>query len=138
MLEEKKKELSSSQLEELVRKYNWVLKTLPQDLATIQKFNPRFKVFSKFSNVIAENFFKYKGFNDVTRSMVEEVYKPFVATSLNEANITNENIAFCENSCQSDLILAHSWLLVPIELLKVRKLNFKWKQGFNSEILKFL
>ena len=121
MLEEKRKEFNSSQLELLVRKYNWVLKTLPQDLAAIQKFSPQFKVFSKFANLIVENFFKYKEFNDVTRKMVEEVYKPFVASSLKEANISNENIALCgQDSCQSDLTLAQSWLLVPIELLKVR------------------
>ena len=125
MLEEKRKEFNSSQLELLARKYNWVLKTLPQDLATIQKFSPQFKVFTKFANVIVENFFKYKEFSDVTRKMVEEVYKPFVASSLKEANITNETISLCgENACQSDLELAQSWLLVPIELLKVRKLNF--------------
>ena len=125
MLEEKRKEFNSSQLEQLGRKYNWVLKTLPQDLAAIQKFNPQFKVFSKFANVIAENFFKYKGFTDVTRKMVEEVYKPFVASSLKEANITSETNALCgQNSCQSDLELAQSWLLAPIELLKVRKLTF--------------
>ena len=125
MLEEKRKDFNSSQLELLVRKYNWVLKTLPQDLAAIQKFSPQFKVFSKFTYVIVDNFFKYKGFSDVTRKMVEEVYKPFVASSLKEANISNENIALCgQNSCESELKLAQSWLLVPIELLKVRKLNF--------------
>ena len=125
MLEEKRKEFNSSQLELLVRKYNWVLKTLPQDLAAIQKFSPQFKVFTKFANVIVENFFKYKEFSDVTRKMVEEVYKPFVASSLKEANITEENISLCgQNSCQSEIELAQSWLLAPIELLKVRKLNF--------------
>ena len=126
LLEEKRKDFNSSQLELLARKYNRVLKTLPQDLAAIQKFSPQFKVFTKFANVIVENFFKYKEFSDVTRKMVEDVYKPFVASSLKEANITDENISLCgQNSCQSDLELAQSWLLVPIELLKVRKLNFK-------------
>ena len=126
MLEEKRKDITTSQLELLVRKYNWVLKSLPQDLAAIQKFSPEFKVFSRFANVILENFFKYKEFSDVTQKMVEEVYKPFVASSLKEANITNEQIALCglNSSCVSDLKLAQSWLLVPIELLKVRKLNF--------------
>ena len=125
MLEEKRKDFNSSQLELLARKYNWVLKTLPQDLAAIQKFSPEFKVFSRFANVILENFFKYKEFSDVTQKMVEEVYKPFVASSLKEANITNEQIDLCGlNSCESNLKLAQSWLLAPMELLKVRKLNF--------------
>ena len=125
LLEEKRKDFNSSQLELLARKYNWVLKTLPQDLAAIQKFSPQFKVFSKFANLIVENFFKYKEFTDVTRKMVEEVYKPFVASSLKEANISNENIALCgQDSCQAEITLAQSWFLVPIELLKVRELNF--------------
>ena len=127
MLEERRKEFdrNSTHLELLAHKYNWVLKTLPQNLATIQKFSPQYKVFPKFANVIAENFFKYSGFYDVTQKMVEEVYKPFVASSLKEANITDENISLCgQNSCQLELELAQSWLLVPIKLLIVRKLNF--------------
>ena len=125
MLEEKRKEFNSSQLKLLSRKYNWVLKTLPQELAAVQKFSPKFEVFTKFASLIVENFFKYKEFIDVTRKMVKEVYKPFVSSSLKEANISNENIALCgQKSCQSDLALAQSWLLVPIELLKVRKLSF--------------
>ena len=125
MLEEKRKEFNSNktQFELLARKYNRVIKTLPQDLAAIQKFRPQLRVFTKFEKEIVENFFKYF-FYDVTQKMVDEVYKPFVASSIKEANITDENISLClQNSCQSELELAQSWLLGPIELLKVRKLN---------------
>ena len=125
MLEEKRKDFSTSQVELLSRKWKWVLKTLPQILAAIHKFRPQLKVFSEFENLIGENFFKYKEFSDVTRKLVEEVYKPFVASSLKEANISNETIALCgQESCKSELTLAQSWLLVPIELLKVREINF--------------
>ena len=126
MLEEKRKVLKSNitLLELLARRYNRVLKTLPQDLATIQKFSPQSGVFTKFEKEIVENFFKYRDFHDVTQKMVDEVYKPFVASSLKEANITDENISRClQNSCQSELELAQSWLFGPIELLKVWKLN---------------
>ena len=99
------------------------MNTLAQNLAAIQKFSPEFEVFSKFENLIVENFFKYKRFRDVTENMVEEVYKPFIATSLKEANISKENIALCgQDSCQSDFTFAKSWLWAPIEVMKYRKL----------------
>ena len=115
-------------MELITQKYRWMTKTmntLAQNLAAIQKLSPQFEVFFKFENLIVENFFKYKRFRDVTENMVEEVYKPFIATSLKEANISNENIALCgQDTCQSDLTLAQSWLWVPIELMKYRKFNF--------------
>ena len=93
-------------------------------MATIQTFNPKYKVFEKFKEEIIDNFFKYRGFNGATYEFFDEVVDPFMKSSVVESNVTVNNIETCsENNnspCQESLQEAEVWLMTPIELFKVR------------------
>ena len=138
MMEGKKNEMrdwNSTYFESYVKKYKRFLKTLPVQLAAIDKFNPKFKVFKSFENLIAENFFKYKEYNQATNVLFKEVIEPFVQTSLIEANIGEENIAICsQGSCETQLKEAELSLITPTELLKVRLEKFRYLNLLNYVI----
>ena len=127
MMEGKKNEMrdwNSTYFQTYIKKYRF-LKMLPVQVAAIDKFNPKFEVFKRFEILIAENFFKYKGYLQATNQIFKEVIEPFVETALIEANIAEENIISCSQGlCETQLKEAELSLITPTELLKVRYEKF--------------
>ena len=130
MMEGKRNEMrdwNSTYFQSYIKRYKRFLKTLPVQLATIDKFNPKFKVFKSFEKIIAENFFKYKEYNQATNLLFKEVIEPFVKTALIEANIGQESINLCsQGSCETQLKEAELTLITPTEILKVRFEKFRF------------
>ena len=105
--------------------YKNVLKDIPVRMAAIEKFNPRYKIFFKFVSIIGENFFKYRGYREVTVSLFNEVVEPFVKSSLVEANVSKNDIAYCTAgaNCKREVEDAEIHLIAPIELFKMRHVS---------------
>ena len=122
LLERKREALNSPVLTGKVRQYRRVLKTSAVEMAAIEKFNPNYKVFEKFNFMIVKNFFKYRGFMEATRVLMEEAVEPWLAASLLESTITTDNVASCEaGNCSTELQEAERHLIAPMELFKMRE-----------------
>ena len=120
MMKAKVHDLNANLTQKIAGKYKRFIKELIPQMAAIRKFNPKFKIEKKFTNLLKYNFFKYKEFTQVTKVFTEEVSQPFFKQSLEEANITQDKVNDCkQGSCEQEMKDSEIQLIAPMELLKV-------------------
>ena len=101
-----------------------LIKNIKPQMAAIEKYQPRYKIFEKFIDEIADNFFKYKEFREAAFTLTEEVSTPFVESAVEEANITQDQIDACKaGDCIKEAAESEIHLIAPIEILKVQSQN---------------
>lgn len=104
----------------IAKKYGYLIKNISPQMAAIQKYFPKYRVFEKFHEEVALNFFKYKEYYEATKVLTQEVSDPFVKLSIEKANITQEQVDSCkQGSCEAEMLDSEIHLVSPMELLRM-------------------